>query len=146
MRASTSAWRRVRRGIGPPLLKRTMGGGAAYIAPAHLRQSMQSDDGMWRSAFLGGNQVPLRAVDAKKVDGVCHSRQRFMSVGLGIVYTCCPQLQLPVIMPTMLMFLARSILLQGNDLLRIWLEMPWLRGRLRVYVCTAVAPAVEETS
>lgn len=47
--------------------------GIAYIAPAHLRQSMQSDD------ERGGSASPAT------VNGFCHSRQRFMSSGLGIV-------------------------------------------------------------
>lgn len=60
-----------------------------YIAPTHWRQSVQSGRVLSVSGTSG------TALAGEKMG--FNVRHRFISVGLGIVYTCRPQLQLPVI-------------------------------------------------
>lgn len=60
--------------------------GVAYIAPAHLRQSMQSDDDELRwSAFSGWEASAVAHGTLATSNGYYHSRHRFMSAGFGIV-------------------------------------------------------------
>lgn len=65
----------------------------------------------------------LAGLSPATVNGFCHSRHRFMSLGLGIVYACLPQLQLPVILLAILLLLPfASDMPQATAIIRVLRE------------------------
>lgn len=79
--------------------RRWRGGGGALLLT--LRRPICDS----RCSLVMGVAGQLAALSPATVNGFCHSRHRFMSMGLGIVYACRPQLQLPVILLAILLLL-----------------------------------------